>query len=82
MTTCTYPKRDLMRAMRFETSVPEDGVVKLRDLPFKAGDQIEVIVLEGSSETHRDDWRRLKGSVLRYENPTDPVGVEDWEALK
>lgn len=26
--------------------------------------------------------RALKGSARRYENPMDPVGVEDWESLK
>lgn len=24
--------------------------------------------------------RELKGSVLRYDNPTDPVGIEDWNS--
>ena len=24
----------------------------------------------------------FKGSVLKYERPTDPVGLEEWEALK
>jgi prevent-host-death family protein len=26
--------------------------------------------------------RALRGSVLRYDDPTEPVGVEDWESLK
>ena len=25
--------------------------------------------------------RSLRGSVLRYDDPTEPVGSEDWEAL-
>ncbi|MDP1722316.1 MAG: hypothetical protein Q8L37_03835 [Candidatus Gottesmanbacteria bacterium] len=25
---------------------------------------------------------RLKGSVIKYINPFEPVGLEDWEALK
>ncbi len=25
---------------------------------------------------------RLRGSVLDYHNPSDPVGSEDWEAAK
>lgn len=25
--------------------------------------------------------RSLRGSVLRYDDPTEPVGVEEWEAL-
>jgi prevent-host-death family protein len=24
----------------------------------------------------------LRGSVLRYDDPTEPVGVEDWESLR
>jgi antitoxin (DNA-binding transcriptional repressor) of toxin-antitoxin stability system len=30
----------------------------------------------------RDPFQILKGSVLRYDDPFEPVGVEDWEALK
>lgn len=26
--------------------------------------------------------RVLRGSVLQYERPTDPVATEDWEALR
>ena len=71
-----------MRAMRLETAVPDDGVLKLTDLPFRAGETVEVIVLEGTPPVRHDDWRRLKGSVLRYDRPTEPVAVEDWDALK
>lgn len=30
----------------------------------------------------RDPLEVLKGSILRYDDPFEPVGVEDWEALK
>jgi antitoxin (DNA-binding transcriptional repressor) of toxin-antitoxin stability system len=30
----------------------------------------------------RDPFEILKGSVLRYDDPFEPVGLEDWEALK
>jgi prevent-host-death family protein len=33
-------------------------------------------------EKKRDPLEILKGSVLRYDDPFEPVGVEDWEALK
>jgi prevent-host-death family protein len=26
--------------------------------------------------------RMLRNSVIKYENPTDPVGLNDWESLK
>lgn len=35
-------------------------------------------VAEGKS----DPLEILRGSVLRYDDPFEPVGVEDWEALK
>ena len=28
------------------------------------------------------DWRMLRGTLLRYDDPTEPVGVEDWDAIK
>ena len=29
----------------------------------------------------RDPLEILRGSVLRYDKPTEPVGEDDWEAL-
>ncbi|OGA42772.1 MAG: prevent-host-death protein [Betaproteobacteria bacterium RIFCSPLOWO2_12_FULL_62_13] len=26
--------------------------------------------------------KRLRGTVVRYDDPFEPVGLEDWEALK
>ena len=26
--------------------------------------------------------KSLRGSVIKYEDPDEPVGLEDWEALK
>ena len=26
--------------------------------------------------------KRLRGAVVRYDRPFEPVGLEDWEALK
>ena len=34
------------------------------------------------SEKPADTLRILRNSVLKYENPTDPVGLNDWETLK
>lgn len=30
----------------------------------------------------REALRTLKGSVLKYDDPTEPVAVEDWESLE
>ena len=34
------------------------------------------------SEDPRDALKALRGSVLKYEGPTEPVGLEDWASLK
>lgn len=33
------------------------------------------------SKTDAEILAELRGSVLRYDDPTEPVGPEDWEAL-
>jgi len=40
---------------------------------------LKIVPYRGKS---REARRALKGSVLRYDDPTEPVGVEDWESLK
>ena len=34
------------------------------------------------SENQADVLKALRNSVLKYDNPTEPVGLEDWESLK
>lgn len=68
---------------RTETVVDEEGSVRLRDLPFEPGETVEVIVL---ALPHRagtvPGGRPLRGSVLRYDDPTEPVAEDDWDVLK
>ena len=34
------------------------------------------------TESPEDLLQELRGSVLTYDDPTEPVGLEDWEALR
>jgi len=34
------------------------------------------------SEKASETLKMLRNSVTKYENPTDPVGLNDWELLK
>jgi len=34
------------------------------------------------SENPEEMLKELRHTVIRYESPTEPVGLEDWEALK
>ena len=40
-----------------------------------------VIKIVPYSKDPAEILRALEGTVVRYEDPTGPVGVEDWEAL-
>ncbi len=80
-----------MNAYRIETTLTENGTVTLQGLPFSAGDAVEIIVLEVGSP--REGARTLatrhpnsnpyplRGKVIRYDEPTEPVALEDWEVL-
>ena len=34
------------------------------------------------SEDPFESLKALRNSVIRYEDPTEPVGLEDWESLE
>jgi hypothetical protein len=72
-----------MNAHRIETSLTENGKLSLKNLPFKKGDEVEIIILDRSSSKTISDADSLTGTVLRYDEPFEPAtSVEDWEALK
>lgn len=41
-----------------------------------------VIKIIPYSDKAEDILKKLRDSVVKYENPTEPVGLEDWESLK
>jgi hypothetical protein len=70
-----------MRAYRIEKTLSEDGVLELRALPFRAGEIVEVIILSREDKVGEARDFPLRGKVLRYEKPTEPVAQDDWEVL-
>lgn len=40
------------------------------------------LVIKRYSAVSESPRQRLKGSVLRYDEPFEPVGEEEWQALK
>jgi hypothetical protein len=65
---------------RTEMVLAEEGKLTLEQLPFPIGQAVEVIVIPRQSLTSAS--ASLHGSVLRYDNPTEPVAIEDWSALQ
>ena len=41
-----------------------------------------VLKLAPYSENPAEVLKSLRHTVVKYENPTEPVGLDDWEALK
>ena len=80
-----------MNAHKIETVLTEDGTLMLRGLPFQAGDAVEVIVLQGKTPQHKVIPKPQSDTNLyplhdtqpyRYDDPTEPVALEDWEVLQ
>ncbi|MCY7376253.1 MAG: hypothetical protein LH472_09820 [Pyrinomonadaceae bacterium] len=69
-----------MKAHRIETVVGSNQTVVLENLPFREGEEIEVIVLE--KKVQNDYSHSLRGTVIKYDAPFEAVAGEDWEAAK
>ena len=51
-----------------ELVIPDHGRLVLKVVPYVAD--------------HEECFRGLRNTVLKYDAPLEPVGVEDWAALK
>jgi hypothetical protein len=80
-----------MKAHKIEITLTEDGTLTLRGLPFQAGEAVEVIILEAKHSHQKVSVKPQSNTNLyplqntqpySYEEPTEPVGLEDWEVLQ
>ncbi len=71
-----------MQAYRVETTLQQDGTLTLSDLPFHAGEAVEVIILVRSPATLRENRYPLRGTPISYINPIEPVAQEDGETAR
>ena len=65
------------RALEYFREVQEKGVELIITDHGKP-----VIKIIPYSDNHEANLKRLRNTVLRYDDPTEPVGLEEWEALK
>ena len=70
-----------MEPFRLDTKLTKDGTLTLKGLPFHAGDAVEVIIVPQKAVSEQRSAYSLRGSVIQYERPTDPISQDDWEAL-
>jgi hypothetical protein len=70
-----------MKAYRVEKEIAADGVLQLDALPFLAGERVEIIIL-AREETEKTHPISVRGKVLEYADPTEPVAEEEWDAMR
>lgn len=72
-----------MQAYCIHTVVTQSGAMTLKNLPFRPGEDVEVIIVRRMPQQPspaRNDTP-LRGMVRAYHNPTDPVAELEWEVL-
>lgn len=70
-----------MSTHHIEITLSQDGKLTLDELPFRAGDKVEVIILARQSKPNGQEYP-LRGQPVTYVEPTDPVAQTDWDAIQ
>lgn len=71
-----------MQAYRLETVMPNNGELQLKELPFLPGEAVEIIILSINKPQNPASIFPLKNTILKYEDPTEPVAESDWDVLQ
>lgn len=67
-----------MKRYQLQAQVEESGKLTLENLPFAAGEMVEIIITPVPQPTEESP---LRGTVNFYKDPTAPVADGDWDAL-
>ncbi len=70
-----------MNIYKTKTKLEEDGKIVLRELYFQAGEEVEVEIRATPKNTSHSKYP-LRGKLSRYDQPYDPVALEDWDVLQ
>ncbi|MGH9843712.1 MAG: hypothetical protein ACREEM_33670 [Blastocatellia bacterium] len=71
-----------MQAYRVETVVQSNGILMVENLPFAAGEKVELIILAQPHIAKESDKYPLRGTAYSYTDPSEPVAEDDWDALQ
>lgn len=71
-----------MQAYRVKATIQEDGKLMVSNLPLRAGESVEVIILVQPLAVQRQNRYPLRGTPITYIQPTEPVAEADWEAAR
>lgn len=68
-----------MQAYRIEAEVQQNGTLTVKNLPLRAGETVEIIILVRPPLNQTLPYP-LRGLPVEYHQPTEPVAEQDWEA--
>ena len=71
-----------MQVYAYKLTIGKKGTVSLENLPFDAGDKVEVIIIPRSTRQLGENRYPFWGKPITYLNPTDPVADTDWEVFQ
>lgn len=75
--------RGAMEAYKIDVVLKQNGTLVLKQLPFKRGEHVEIIVIPAAEQKQEAaDAHPLRGTVLRYDDPFAPVAEAEWETLQ
>ena len=66
-----------METIKTKANVAHNGTVTVVGLPFKTGDQVEVIIKPLKENQQGEDQFPLRGKLYRYDRPFDGVELTD-----
>ena len=64
---------------RISTIINQDKTLLLENLPFHPGENVEVIILVRPPQQTEQNHYSLRGTLIQYIDPTEPVAQNDWE---
>jgi hypothetical protein len=72
-----------MNAHVIETTMPETGLLPITGSLIPPGVPIEVIIIDRSDKVPAKERKfTMRGLPYAFIDPTQPVGADDWDALK
>lgn len=70
-----------MQTYRVEVTISDNGTLLINNLPFQAGDKVEVFVRSYESKLDKTTPYPLRGTPIQYINPFDSVAEDAWGVL-
>lgn len=71
-----------METYQVKAVVADDGTITVKELPFHAGESVEVTIRSQDADAVSDVRYPLRGTPVQYREPFAGVAEEDWEAMQ